>query len=305
MALETSGVAITTDLVKAKILQDVKKEDGIKALCAQPKCCKRRRRRRRKPKFCSNCGEQGHSASNCPSLHNTNREESCWLFDSGATQHMTNSTEDFVITRKHSHSIQIADDSEMKSIAKGNVKLYGKEDTVTVYDALLVPDLTMNLLSVSKICNRGHEVLFNARSCTVMNKEGAIIATGKQKNGLYIFEKLQNQAMMSKVSTTGRSNYAVATLSIEIPEVPPTQSNRRRRRQRNRKKNNSVQNPSSRLHEHVEPVEFAVKDVTIAKTQLSPKPDSRSIQSRQQSRGRGVVFADQLLQFKGSQNMSF
>lgn len=44
-----------------------------------------------------------------------------------------------------------------------------------------VPDLRTNLLSVSKITNKDHEVLFRKNDATVINKDKQMVLTAKRK----------------------------------------------------------------------------------------------------------------------------
>lgn len=64
-----------------------------------------------------------------------------------------------------------------------------------VNDVLLVPDLTVNLLSISQICKNGFKVIFDSKSCQVINQDGDVFATGTQVNGLYAFDKCQKHVL--------------------------------------------------------------------------------------------------------------
>lgn len=226
MTLEASGVRITTDLVKSKILQDVKKDPDSNALYTNKDKNKRRNNKKQgqqqqqqqqfKPKFCSECGQPGHGPKNCHKnqgagysqqkgsrsgrafMVSTSSDSNDWLFDSGATQHMSKTDLNFVKKKPISHSIQTAGDSRMNAIAKGEVVLDGEIMSIPVKDVLIVPKLSMNLLSISQICKRGFKVFFGSSYCEVIDQNGEVYATGTQKDGLYVFDKRHSKAMVTR-----------------------------------------------------------------------------------------------------------
>ena len=83
-----------------------------------------------------------------------------WLFDSGATQHMSNSSEKFVKV-SYTHSIQIANNSRIPVVSKGDALLEGRNEPITIKNVLQVPRLSMNLLSISQICSNAFKAIFD------------------------------------------------------------------------------------------------------------------------------------------------
>lgn len=83
MGLEASGAQITTDLVKSKILQDVKKESTSNALYSQNSKPKKRNFHKKgdkkqqfnKPNFCSECGQPDHGPEDCPEIQSSSGSE--------------------------------------------------------------------------------------------------------------------------------------------------------------------------------------------------------------------------------------
>lgn len=96
------------------------------------------------------------------------------------------------------HSIQTANNTRIKTIAKGDVLLDGETMEIPVKDVLHVPDLSMNLLSISQICGKGFKVIFDSKSCQVIDRDGKLFTTGTQVNGLYSFNAYQGKAMVTK-----------------------------------------------------------------------------------------------------------
>ncbi|KXJ62368.1 hypothetical protein RP20_CCG016888 [Aedes albopictus] len=92
--------------------------------------------------------------------------------------------------KKSSESIYVANAAEIPVAAVGSVKLTASvEGTYTDLDianVLCVPDLALNLLSVSEICKKGYRVTFTSKACEVEHEStGDVIATAKQMDGLY------------------------------------------------------------------------------------------------------------------------
>ena len=88
-----------------------------------------------------------------------------WIIDSGATSHMCNSAAMFSSYCKADSKIKLGDLSSLKVSGKGDVQLSlhmrgGGQDTKRLKDVLCVPDLSKNLLSVSKATDHGMSFLF-------------------------------------------------------------------------------------------------------------------------------------------------
>jgi len=62
----------------------------------------------------------------------------------------------------------------------------GKWVRSVLQDALYVPDLHGNLLSVSHLARRGTEVPFVGEACHVYDKAKSLILEGKLRNDLYM-----------------------------------------------------------------------------------------------------------------------
>lgn len=60
----------------------------------------------------------------------------------------------------------------------------GKQ-VILITNVLFVPGLVGNLLSVSRIVEKGFSVSFKTKECMIM-KENDVIAVGKKKKGLYV-----------------------------------------------------------------------------------------------------------------------
>lgn len=167
MGLQASGMELTADLVKTKILQDVKwpLEGGSSSVDGALYTRQRSRPKggaEKKPGACYSCGQMGHFIANCPTRKNVEKTEekqalhamlvkdSCsqdeWFFDSAASSHMARGENGFQKQVDLDHSIQTANNQSMRAVAKGVVNLELDQGLVEIQEVLHVPNLATNLL---------------------------------------------------------------------------------------------------------------------------------------------------------------
>lgn len=110
--------------------------------------------------------------------------------DSGCTAHMCG---DDTLTNFDDSTIgkvNLASKSSIDIKGKGSISLIsdfdGKTKNVIINDALHVPELRTNLLSVGKLCDKGFKVIFEADSATVIDQDlTATLRADRHRNGLY------------------------------------------------------------------------------------------------------------------------
>lgn len=100
------------------------------------------------------------------------KDKDFFLFDSGATSHMTNSEDGLLNTRAIDRDVQVGNGEIVKATKIGSLKttledVNGKKVSVLLNDVSFVPDLKFNLLSVGKIASNGASIVYK--------KEGAFI----------------------------------------------------------------------------------------------------------------------------------
>lgn len=222
MGLESSAIKITADLVKTKILQDVKLDQASSsnALIAK-KGPFNKSWKNAKSVRCFNCNEEGHYSKFCPERSTEVKKKASlcavlntgnfvnpndWYFDSGATCHMTKHKNWVKKMKIVKDSVNIANNFHIQVKGKGKCEVSANcgnyRNDVNVEDVSYVPELSTNLLSISKITEKGNKVIFSKSKCEVLDSSNRTIAVGIVENGLYKLCKFQDNCMMtSKVSS--------------------------------------------------------------------------------------------------------
>ncbi|GKV53176.1 hypothetical protein SLEP1_g59714, partial [Rubroshorea leprosula] len=113
---------------------------------------------------------------NAPTALSTTPGTKPWYFDSGYCNHMSSITTHFSSMSPNNSfpDIYSADGSPMNVSHIGNVST----KSLTLPNALLVPKLSYNLLSVGQLCDLGLEVTFSAHGCRVQDpRTGQLLGT--------------------------------------------------------------------------------------------------------------------------------
>ncbi|KAI5651528.1 DHHC palmitoyltransferase domain-containing protein [Phthorimaea operculella] len=117
-----------------------------------------------------------------------------WVLDSGCTSHMTFHSEYFQNMKKTSRKLQFASKNFSSDIeGEGRVTLSSENRKIHLENALYVPDLCKNLLSLSRMTKNGARATFYDNVGLVYNKNGILlmIAEKSDKNGLYYIKSLK------------------------------------------------------------------------------------------------------------------
>ncbi|CAH2083649.1 unnamed protein product [Euphydryas editha] len=216
MGLESSGATISADLIKTKLLQEVRSADTSAALYVSSKSKKQHQRQplqiKTKGPRCYNCNGYGHFAKFCTSTKKVNRTENekgkkdtgfiaafsafsgdnynKWFMDSGASMHMTGNRQwMYNVTEPPVKKITVANKEPLsvKGIGYTDVKL-AQGKNIQLKNVLYVPDLAVNLLSVSTIVNSGYKVTFTQRGCDVHDSHDKFICSATLNNKLYTLD---------------------------------------------------------------------------------------------------------------------
>lgn len=236
MAIENSGIPISADQIKVKLLQDSKKginngESSMYTRNFKPNMpqnnktkefgSKNGNNHHQKPKIkCFKCGRDGHFARECR-MHRTNEgrkeqqrekngnesnwscvtgkyDESIWYIDSGASAHMTCRRELFdELHESNSATVTVANNSTLEVKGEGSVKLSIKDMNVTVHNVLYVPGICANLLSVSAMLKKNMRLEFHVNGCDIKNSNGVILATATNTNGMFRLNSEMNTGFLA------------------------------------------------------------------------------------------------------------
>lgn len=203
LGLEANGSELSGDLIMSKLLDSIgTASDQNIALMSKH----RRGRGAVKKRKCFNCGSYKHLANSCdqPKREKPNKTSDksakaaftmgllsaseCkeeWYLDSGATKHMTPHGDLLNSTKPVTDTITTANGGQVQVHGIGNGNFTFNDGDITVSNVLHVPDLAVNLLSISQIAKNGNEIVFNSDGCTVFNSDGKMVLFSKETNGIY------------------------------------------------------------------------------------------------------------------------
>lgn len=128
-----------------------------------------------------------------------------WYFDSGATAHMSNKGDNLLNQREPvKKSITVANNEKIDVLCAGDiiqaVKIGDDVNKLSIKNVQYVPELCVNLLSVSQMVKRGNTVVFSSGGCTVYNENKKVIATGSLENNLFKLNAAENVSSVSNSS---------------------------------------------------------------------------------------------------------
>ena len=129
----------------------------------------------------------------------TEEEKKKWLVDSGASKPMCNEEKQFdnLTKLETPEKIKVGDGFYLTATMEGNIKLKlsidEKPKTITLRNVLHVPELSYNLLSVSKATDSGKLVIFEGDKCEIKNRTEEIILQARKHRGLYFVNTLEQE----------------------------------------------------------------------------------------------------------------
>jgi len=141
---------------------------------------------------------------------------STWVLDSGATDHMAAGDKGFTFkTSGSGANVTVADGHKVSIKGHGYVSMdMGTANTkarMVVGEAMLVPDLTGNLLSVRAVERCGGAVVFVGESCHILSDGEAVLASGVLNNASVISLVNESEKYVLKVTPLRVSESAAST----------------------------------------------------------------------------------------------
>ena len=133
-----------------------------------------------------------------------------WYLDSGCTDHLTN--QPYLIQNPKNCKVLIrsATGHTEKAVNKGSITLpclvRGTTSNIGLENVIGVKNLSKNLISVKRICEKGGNVLFINEIAIVRNKMGEVVATAYIYNNLYRIRLKDNpiEALTTDLTTWHR-----------------------------------------------------------------------------------------------------
>ena len=93
--------------------------------------------------------------------------DNLWYLDSGCSRHISGNEALFTeIKKKKYGNVTFGDNKAGKIIGIGKI---GKDPSNSLENVYLVEGLKFNLLSISQLCDKGNNVIFNSSHCIVQN----------------------------------------------------------------------------------------------------------------------------------------
>jgi hypothetical protein len=107
-----------------------------------------------------------------------------WYFDSTCCNHMSPDSQLFssVIPTTHALLIQTTNGSHISVSHTGSVST----PTLSFSDTYLIPNLTLNLISVGQLCELGYDLWFRSSSCRVQDPQtNQVLGTGRRMGRMF------------------------------------------------------------------------------------------------------------------------
>lgn len=232
MAIEHSGIDITADAIKTKLIDMEDSSDtnspqsafaskswqqkNTKATNMQMSDVSTKSNVKKSAIICYKCKQMGHYKNQCGKQNKQSSNafsavflsasfnRSDWYIDSGASKHMTPNED--CLTNKTNHDVKeiiIADRSSLPVTCCGDTQITtvvkNTSFDIPVTEVLCVPSLATNLLSVSQLMKQGNKVTFTDNSCYVYNRKDQLVATASQTGGVYKLNIENAQCLLSSV----------------------------------------------------------------------------------------------------------
>uniref|UniRef100_A0A2N9HPR0 CCHC-type domain-containing protein n=1 Tax=Fagus sylvatica TaxID=28930 RepID=A0A2N9HPR0_FAGSY len=107
-----------------------------------------------------------------------------WYFNSACCNHMSPDSQLFssVIPTTHAPLIQTANGSYISASHTGSVST----PTLSLSDTYLIPNLTLNLISVGQLCELGYDLWFGSSGCRVQDpRTNQVLGTGRRVGRMF------------------------------------------------------------------------------------------------------------------------
>ncbi|MQL76464.1 hypothetical protein Taro_008849 [Colocasia esculenta] len=114
-----------------------------------------------------------------------------WYLDSGCSRNMSGNRKLFTHLQDEEGTVTYGDNGKGTVIGSGSVSNEGK---TVIEDVLCVKGIKHNLINISQLCDKGHQIKFQESKCSIL-KDGAVIFEANREKNLYVLylEELKDQ----------------------------------------------------------------------------------------------------------------
>jgi len=124
-------------------------------------------------------------------LHAQNKGNQ-WCIDNRCSSHMTGDQTKFLTLKEvNIGSVTFWDNTTTRIVGKGTLSLDNGNTKIEI--ALNVEGLKQNLLSVSQMCDQGHNITFNSQGCETSKEGSGILVESayRTSNNVFILNEIQ------------------------------------------------------------------------------------------------------------------
>ena len=113
-------------------------------------------------------------------------DQSNWIIDSGASQHLCRNRREFITYRtvSQSQAITIADGTKLSAHGIGDIEIKTEVGQIRLTDVGHVPNVATSLISVTRMVDAGYKVEFGSSICSISH-EGVRTKLAKREGSLY------------------------------------------------------------------------------------------------------------------------
>ena len=134
-------------------------------------------------RVCDTCRQKGHYHYECErNMNKGNSKYSCWVVDSGASVHVKSKASRNSKSVTNNRNVHTLNGSKLKVTHEENVAL---PNGLKLEDVNVIPESTVNLISIAKLDDAGYKVSFENGKCLISKGALKIVGNKDRNTNLY------------------------------------------------------------------------------------------------------------------------